>query len=96
MSKSFATFAFVNHFNLADELTNGLRKLSRGRQHKKLRNHCQPAVRCYIDNGRARPFYMASSNGVLDDLLTVHRSITLVNFQLDAQNSLFIYIKYIY
>jgi len=28
----------------------------------------------------------------LDDWLTVHRSITLVNFQLDAQNSLFIYI----
>jgi hypothetical protein len=27
----------------------------------------------------------------LDDWLTVHRSITLVNFQLDAQNSLFIY-----
>jgi hypothetical protein len=32
----------------------------------------------------------------LDDWLTVHRSITLVNFQLDAQNSLFIYIQYIY
>jgi hypothetical protein len=31
-----------------------------------------------------------------DDWLTVHRSITLVNFQIDAQNSLFIYIKYIY
>ena len=28
----------------------------------------------------------------VDDWLTVHRSITLVNFQLDAQNSLFIYI----
>jgi len=28
----------------------------------------------------------------LDDWLTVHRSITLVSFQLDAQNSLFIYI----
>jgi hypothetical protein len=27
-----------------------------------------------------------------NDWLTVHRSITLVNFQLDAQNSLFIYI----
>ena len=27
----------------------------------------------------------------LDDWLTMHRSITLVNFQLDAQNSLFIY-----
>jgi len=26
----------------------------------------------------------------LDDWLAVHRSITLVNFQLDAQNSLFI------
>ena len=32
----------------------------------------------------------------LDDWLTVHRSITLVNFQLDTQNSLFIYIQYIY
>jgi len=29
---------------------------------------------------------------LLDDWLTVYRSITLVNFQLDAQNSLFIYI----
>jgi len=28
----------------------------------------------------------------LGDWLTVHRSITLFNFQLDAQNSLFIYI----
>ena len=28
----------------------------------------------------------------LDDWLTVHRSITLVNLQLYAQNSLFIYI----
>jgi hypothetical protein len=32
----------------------------------------------------------------LDDWLTVHRSITLVNFQLDAQNSyLFIYFTFI-
>jgi len=31
----------------------------------------------------------------LDDWLTVHRSITLVNFQLDAQNSLFIYNTFI-
>jgi len=32
----------------------------------------------------------------LDDWLTVHRSITLVDFQLDAQNSyLFIYNKFI-
>jgi hypothetical protein len=29
---------------------------------------------------------------ILDDWLTVHHSITSVNFQLDAQNSLFIYI----
>ena len=36
------------------------------------------------------------SLGNLDDWLTVHRSITLVNFQLDTQNSLFIYIQYIY
>jgi hypothetical protein len=28
----------------------------------------------------------------LDDWLTVHRSITLVNFQLGAQNYLFIYL----
>ena len=28
----------------------------------------------------------------LDDWLTMHRSITLVNFQLDAQNSVFTYI----
>jgi hypothetical protein len=27
----------------------------------------------------------------LDDWLAVHRSITLVNFKLDAQNSLFLY-----
>jgi hypothetical protein len=27
-----------------------------------------------------------------DDWLTVHRSLTLVNFQIDAQNSFFIYI----
>jgi hypothetical protein len=27
-----------------------------------------------------------------DDWLTVHRSTTLVDFQLDAQNSLFIYL----
>jgi len=32
---------------------------------------------------------------VLDDWLTVHRSITLGNFQLHAQNSLFIYNKFI-
>jgi hypothetical protein len=33
---------------------------------------------------------------VLDDWLTAHRSITLVNFQLDAQNSyLFIYNTFI-
>jgi len=33
---------------------------------------------------------------VLDDWLTVHRSITLVDFQLDAQNSyLFIYNRFI-
>jgi len=32
----------------------------------------------------------------LDNWPIVHRSITLVNFQLDAQNSLFIYIQYIY
>jgi len=29
----------------------------------------------------------------VDDWLTVHRSITSVNFQLDAQYSLFIYIN---
>jgi len=29
---------------------------------------------------------------ILYNWLTVHRTITLVNFQLDAQNSLFIYI----
>jgi len=28
----------------------------------------------------------------LDDWLTVHRSITSVNFQIDAQNPLFFYI----
>jgi len=28
----------------------------------------------------------------LDDWLTVHRSISLVNFQLDAQNCLYIYV----
>jgi len=28
----------------------------------------------------------------LNDWLTVHHSITLVSFQLDAQNSLFIYV----
>jgi len=33
---------------------------------------------------------------VVDDWLTMHHSITLVNFQLDAQNSLFTYIQYIY
>ena len=33
---------------------------------------------------------------ILDDWLTVHRSITLVDFQLDAQNSyLFIYNTFI-
>jgi len=32
----------------------------------------------------------------LDDWLTVHGSVTLVNFQLDAQHFLYIYIKYIY
>jgi hypothetical protein len=32
----------------------------------------------------------------LDDWLTVHRSIIFVNFQLDAKNSLFIYVQYIY
>jgi len=31
----------------------------------------------------------------IDDWLTAHRSITLVDFQLDAQNSNFFKIKYI-
>ena len=38
---------------------------------------------------------MGLTKGNLDDWLRVHRSIALINFQLDAQNSLFIYL-YIY
>jgi len=37
-------------------------------------------------------FFGLFSIADLEDWLTVHRSITLVNFQLDAHNSLFIYI----
>jgi len=41
-------------------------------------------------------FLTSVLQGSLDDWLTVHRSITLVNFQLDAQNSyLFIYNTFI-
>jgi hypothetical protein len=36
------------------------------------------------------------NNTSLDDWLTVHHSITFVNFQLDAQNSLFIYLYIIH
>jgi len=44
---------------------------------------CACALHCY-------------STPILDDWLTVHQSITLVNFQLDAQNSyLFIYNTFI-
>jgi hypothetical protein len=48
-------------------------------------------------------FYQASQRHIpkysnnLDDWLTVHRSITLVDFQLDAQNSyIFIHNTFIY
>jgi hypothetical protein len=37
-------------------------------------------------------WYRKETGGGLDDWLTMHRNITLVNFQLDAQNSLFTYI----
>jgi hypothetical protein len=39
---------------------------------------------------------LKKKNAILDDRLTVHRTITLVNFQHDAKKSLFIYIQYIY
>jgi hypothetical protein len=54
ISKIYATFAFVNHFNLADEVTWGLRNLSQGWQHKKLLNLFLPTVPCCTENGRAR------------------------------------------
>jgi hypothetical protein len=41
-------------------------------------------------------FLTSVLQGSLDDWLTVHRSVTLINFQLDAQNSyLFIYNTFI-
>jgi len=44
-------------------------------------------------NHEGKMFLGLTITKYLDDWLTVHRNITLVNFQLDAQNSLFIYLS---
>jgi hypothetical protein len=65
MSKNFATFAFMNPFTLAAEVTWGLHNLSRGWQHIKLHIHFQPALPCYAENRWASPFFMASSKAIV-------------------------------
>ena len=69
MLKNFATSSFTNPFILTAELTLGLRNLSRGWRHTKLRNRVRFSLPCCTENGWARLSFMASSKAILVILL---------------------------
>jgi hypothetical protein len=67
----------VNLITLAAEISWRLRNLGQGWGHIKLRIHFQPALPCCVDNGRVRPFSIASSKAIPLILLVSPKKFTL-------------------